>query len=94
MDSHLLIAELRAYSISVLFGKLSSMWMHSRSFITHFLFCRFSVTRFILRFFIHFNVSVVQSDKYGSICILLHADIFSQKLKTILKFSCKDKDSR
>jgi hypothetical protein len=39
-------------------------------------FCsvRFSVSRFILKFLIHLDLSFVQGDRYGSIFILLHID--------------------
>jgi hypothetical protein len=46
-------------NISVLFPTLSSI----------------SVSGFILRSFIHWHLSFVLGDKYGSICILLDADI-------------------
>ena len=36
---------------------------------------RFSVSGFMLRFLIHLDLSFVQSDKYGSICIFLCVDI-------------------
>ena len=36
---------------------------------------KLSMPDFILRSFMHWNLSFVQSDKYGSICILLHVGI-------------------
>ena len=36
---------------------------------------RFSVPDFMLRSLIHLDLSFVKSDKYGSICILLHVHI-------------------
>ena len=41
------------------------------------LFCSigFSISGFMLRPLIHLDLSFVQGDKYGCICILLHADI-------------------
>jgi hypothetical protein len=40
-------------------------------------FCslRFSVSNFMLRSLIHLDLSFVQGERYGSICILLNADI-------------------
>ena len=35
----------------------------------------FNVPDYIPRYLIHLDLSFVQGDKYGSICILLHADI-------------------
>jgi hypothetical protein len=35
---------------------------------------RFGVSNFMLRFFIHLDLSFVHGDKYGSICIFLHTD--------------------
>jgi hypothetical protein len=37
-------------------------------------FIRFSVSGFMLRSLIHLDLSFVQSDKYGSTCVLLHVD--------------------
>jgi hypothetical protein len=53
---------------------LSPIPMYSRLFST-FCFIRFSVCSFVLRSLIHLYLSFVQGDKYGFICILLHADI-------------------
>ena len=53
---------------------LSSVPMHSRLFPT-FSSIRFTVSGFMLRSLIHLNLSFVQGDRYGSIFILLHADI-------------------
>ena len=39
------------------------------------LFYQVQCTCFILRSLIHLDLSFVQGDKYGSVCILLHADI-------------------
>ena len=40
---------------------------------------RFSVFGFMLKSLIHLDLSFVQGDKYGSICILLHADFQSDQ---------------
>ena len=74
MRFHLLILDLSAWAIGVLFRKLSPVPMSSRLLPT---FCsiRFSVSGFTLRSLIHLDLNFVQGDRYGSICILLHADI-------------------
>ena len=43
--------------------------------ITYFLFYKFCSFAFTLSPLIHLDLSFVQGDKYGSNCILLHADI-------------------
>jgi hypothetical protein len=50
------------------------MTMYSILFLT-FYSIRFSVSGFMLRSLIHLDLSFVQGDRCGSICILLHADI-------------------
>jgi hypothetical protein len=71
MKSHLPIFDLRALAIGVLFTKYPPVTMHPRQFPTFFSI-RFSVSDFALRSLIHWDLSVVQGDKDGSICILLH----------------------
>jgi hypothetical protein len=73
MRSHLSIVDLRAWAIGVLFGKISPVLMCSRLFLTFFSI-RFSISGFMWRSLIHLDLSFVQGDKNGSICILLHAD--------------------
>jgi len=53
---------------------LSPVPVHSRLF-TIFFSLRFSISNFILRSMIDLDLSFVYSDKYGSMCILLHAGI-------------------
>ena len=74
MRSQLLIVDLSACTISVLFRKSSPLAMSSRLSLT-FSSVRFSVFGFMLRFLIYMDLSIVQGDKYGSICILLYAAI-------------------
>jgi hypothetical protein len=47
--------------------------MHSRLFPT-FSSVRVNVSGFMLRSLIQLDLSFMQGDKHGSICILLHAD--------------------
>jgi hypothetical protein len=74
MRSHLSIVDLRAWAIGVLLRKLSSVPMTLRLFSIFHSF-RFGVSSFILVSLNHLDVSFVQDDNYGSICIFLHADI-------------------
>ena len=73
-EVHLLIANLSAYDSDALFRKMSPVPMRSR-LLTTFSSIRFSVFSFMLRSLIHLDLSFVQGDKYGSICILLHVVI-------------------
>ena len=41
---------------------------------SHFLLYQVSVTRFILRSLIHLDLSLVQGNRYGLICILIHVN--------------------
>lgn len=84
MRSLLLIVDLSACINSVVFKKISPMPMCSRLFYT-FSYSRFSATCFMLRPLIHLELSFVK-DKYGSIWILLHADI-QLDLQYLLKCS-------
>ena len=72
--SCLLIVDLSAYAIGALFRKLSPVPMHSRVFLI-FSSIMFSVSGFMLRSLIHLDSSFVQGNRYGSICIFIHADI-------------------
>jgi hypothetical protein len=56
-----------------MFKKLSPVPMHSRVFPT-LSSIRFNASVFMLRHLIHLDLSIVQGDRYGSICILLHTD--------------------
>jgi hypothetical protein len=71
---HLLIVNLRACIIGALFMKLSPLLRYS-SLFPIFSFIRFSVSGLMLRSLNHLNLIFVQGDKYGSIGILLHANI-------------------
>ena len=73
MRTHLSILDLRAWAIEVLFRKFTPVPMSSRLF-SNFSSIRFTVSGFMLRFLIRFNLRFVQGDKYGSIFILLHTD--------------------
>ena len=72
LRSHLIIVDLSAWAIGVLFRTLSPVQVHSRLFLT---FCsiRFSVSGFMLRSLIHLHLRFVQRDSYRSICIFLYA---------------------
>ena len=80
----------RAWAISVLFRKLSSVQMHWRLFpilssIT------FIISSFMLRSLIHLDLSFMQGDKYRSISILQCVDIMldQQQFLTMLSlFHC------
>ena len=72
MRSHLLIVDLSVWTIGVLFRKLSVVPMCSRILPS---FSSVSVTGFMLSSFMHLNLSFVWGDRYGSICIFLHARI-------------------
>ena len=74
MRSHLLILDFSSCTISVLFRKLSPVPIISR-LIPIFFSIRFSVSGFMLKFLNHLDLSFVQCDRYGSICLLLHEDI-------------------
>jgi len=72
--SHLLIVDLSARAVGVLFRKSSPVPMHSRLLHT-FPSIRFSVFSSVLMPWVHLDLRFMQGDRYGSICILLHADI-------------------
>ena len=74
MRVYLLIIDLRVCVTSILFKKLSPVLIHLRLFPT-FSPIRLSVTWFMLRSLIYLDLSFVQGDKYGSICVLLNAEI-------------------
>ena len=71
---NLLIVDLSALAMGVLFRKLSPVPMCSRQFST-FSSIRFSESCLMLRCLIHLDLSFVQGNKCGSICILLYADV-------------------
>ena len=71
MRSHLSILDCRACAIGVLFRKCLPLSMNSRFFPT-FSSIRFSLSGFMLRSLIHWDVSFVLDDKYGSIFSFLH----------------------
>jgi len=62
-----------SWASCVLFRKFSPLSTCSRLFPT-FSSIRFSVSGFMWRSLIHLDLSFIQGDKSGSICILLHAD--------------------
>ena len=73
MRTHLSILHLTAQAIAVLFRKFSPVPISSRLFPT-FSSISFSVSGFMWSSLIHLDLSFVQGDKNGSICILLHAN--------------------
>jgi hypothetical protein len=74
MRFHLSIVDQRALASDVLFRKFSPVSVCSRLFPIFF-FISFSVSSFMWRSLIYLDLSFVQGDKNGSICILLHADL-------------------
>jgi hypothetical protein len=74
MGSHLLIVDLSACAIGILYKELPPVSVYSRLFPTFSSFS-LSVPSFMLRSLIYLDLNFVQSDIYGSICILLHAKI-------------------
>jgi len=91
MRSHLSIVDLRAWTIGVLFRKISRVLMCLR-FFPNFSSNRLSVSGSMWMFLIHLDLSSVQGDKNKPICILLHADChFSQyHLLNMLSFFLLD----
>ena len=89
--SHLLIIDHNIWAGDVLFRKLSPIPIYSRLFPT-FPFIIFSVSSFMLRSLIHLDLSFVQCDKYGCICICLHAgiELYQHYLLKMLFFSLYD----
>ena len=71
MSSHLLILDLRAQAIAVLFRNFSPVPICSRLF-ANFTSVSFSVPGFMWRSLIYLDLSFVQGGKNGSIHILLH----------------------
>jgi hypothetical protein len=71
MRSHLLILHLTAPGIGVLFRDFSPWPISSRLFPT-FSSISFSVSGFVWSSLIHLDLTLVQGDRSGSICILLH----------------------
>jgi hypothetical protein len=80
MRFYLLILDLSSGDIDVLFRKLSPIPISTRLFPT-FYSIRLSVPGFMLRSLICLDLSFLQGHKYGSIYILLHADIQSDQHK-------------
>jgi len=70
MRSHLSILDFKVLAILVLFRKFPTVPVASRLFPT-FSSIIFTVSGFVL---IHFDLSFVHGDKYGSIFIFLHTD--------------------
>ena len=87
MKSHLSILNLTAQAIAVLFRNFPPVPISSRVFPT-FSSINFSVSGLMLRSLIHLDVSFVQGDKNGSICILLHGNrqLFQHHLLKMLSF--------
>ena len=71
MNSHLLILDLTAQTIAVLFRNYSPVHISSRLFPTSSSI-NISVSGFMWTSLIHLDLSFVQGDKNGSIHILLH----------------------
>jgi hypothetical protein len=86
MRSHLLIVDLSAWAVDVLFRKLFPV-----KNISHFLFYQISVSDFMFTSLIQLDLSFVQGDRYGIICIPLHAEIQLDQLhflKMLSLFHC------
>jgi hypothetical protein len=73
MRSHLLILDLTAQAIGILFRNFPPVPIGSRLFPS-FSFISFSVSGFMWSPLIHLDLSIGQGDKNGCICILLHAN--------------------
>ena len=73
MRSHVIV-YLSVCATGVPVRMLSSVPAYAKLFPT-FSFIKFNVTGLMLRYLIHLERSFVQGDKYGSICIILHACI-------------------
>ena len=88
MRSHLSILDLTAQAIAVLFRNFSPVPISSRLFPT-FSSISFSVSGFMWSSLIHLDLSFVQRDKNGSICILLHdnCQLSQHHLLKMLSFS-------
>ena len=71
IKSHLMILDLTAQGIAVLFRKFSPVPISSRFFPT-FSSISFTVSGFMWSSLIHINLTLVQGDRNGSIRILLH----------------------
>ena len=92
MRPYLLIVDLSARAMGMLFRKMSLVPICSKLFHTFSSF-RFSMSDFILSSLTHLDLSFVQGDKYRFICILLHTDSQLNKhqlLKMISFFSLYD----
>jgi hypothetical protein len=87
MRSHLLILNLRAQLIAVLFRNFSPVPISSRLFPS-FSSISFSVSGFMWNSLIHLDFRFVQRDKNGSICILTHDNrqLSQQHLWKMLSF--------
>ena len=88
--SYLLILDFGAQTIGILFRKLSPVSTSSKPF-SSFCSIRLSMLDFTLRSLIHLDLSFVQSDKHGSIYVLLYADIQLDQhhlLKMFSLFQC------
>jgi hypothetical protein len=71
--SHLLNVELNACCYQYSVQKVISCTNKFNAF-PNFSSTRFSVSGFMLRSLIHLDLSFMQGNRYGSICILLHAN--------------------
>jgi hypothetical protein len=71
MRSHLSIINLTAQAIALLFSNISPVPISSRLFST-FSCISFTVSGFMWSSLINLDLTLVQGDKNGSICILLH----------------------
>jgi hypothetical protein len=71
MRFHLLILDLIAQAIAVLFRNFGPVPISLRLFTT-FSSINFSVSGFMWSSLIYLDLSFIQEDKNGSICILLH----------------------
>ena len=82
-EDHLLIHDLSAWAIGVLFKKSSPVLMNSRQFSISVLLDLVH----LLRSLTHLDLTFVQGDRYGFILILLHADIQLDQHNLLKMFS-------
>ena len=85
MRSHLLIVDLSDWAIGVLFRKLTPVPMGSGLYPTFS--CEVQCIQLYVEIFDPLGLEFVQGDKYGSICILLHADIHLEQQHLFKVFS-------
>jgi hypothetical protein len=70
MRSHVDLSDLLVFCLGSCF-----LWQCIQIYSPTSFSIRFSVSGFMLRSLIHLYLNVIQGDRYGTICILLHTDI-------------------